>query len=226
MLCEDTVLDASCIGEIVRRGYTRIPVYKENDRNHIITLLFVKDLALLNPDDRFTVKTVCEWNRHKLRLVDDDTSLHSMLEEFKMGEYHLAVVQCAIDGEVLGIITLEDIVEEILQAEIIDETDIVIDNKYRAKRKFNGVSQLRKIREFDQKCKYISQSMAKVAIQWIQGIHEIFNPSVIDPRAMANLVHKNVHKVRCSSEAAKQLSIADRHWQLEVWGSQQRQLAD
>jgi hypothetical protein len=43
----------------------------------------VKDLALLNPDDRFSAKTVCDWNKHKLRMVDDDTSLHSMLEEFK-----------------------------------------------------------------------------------------------------------------------------------------------
>lgn len=84
MLSEDAILDPACILEVLRRGYTRIPVFSKNDRTHITSLLFVKDLALLNPDNRFSVKTVCDYYKHKLRFIDEDLSLHAMLEEFKL----------------------------------------------------------------------------------------------------------------------------------------------
>ncbi|KAI1725640.1 metal transporter cnnm-1 [Ditylenchus destructor] len=194
MLSEVSILDSNCITEIVRRGYTRIPVYQNNDRNQIVSLLFVKDLALLNPDDKFSVKTVCDYYKHKLRLIDEDCPLHTMLEEFKLGEYHLSVVKSSVTNEVLGIITLEDIVEEILQSEIIDESDMIIDNKYRTKRKFEKV-QKPKIRGVEQECKFISQSLSKVVLQWLVNNHRIFNESLIDSRALSHLVRKNVFKI-------------------------------
>lgn len=49
MLDQNAVLDSKTVGAIVKSGYTRIPVY-ENTRNNVVTLLNVKDLALLDPE--------------------------------------------------------------------------------------------------------------------------------------------------------------------------------
>lgn len=66
-----------------------------------------------------------------------------MFNEFKSGEKgHMAFVQdvnTSGDGdpfyETIGLITLEDIIEEIIQQEIVDETDVVTDNRTKKKRR-------------------------------------------------------------------------------------------
>lgn len=45
MLPCETKLDVNMIAEIVESGYTRIPVYEDDDRNRIVSLLNVKDLG-------------------------------------------------------------------------------------------------------------------------------------------------------------------------------------
>lgn len=82
MLPETTILNAKTVAEIIHRGYTRIPIYSKS-RDNVVSLLFVKDLALLDPDDNFMVKTVCGYQEHTLRIVMKDTPLRVMLEEFK-----------------------------------------------------------------------------------------------------------------------------------------------
>jgi metal transporter CNNM len=82
MLHCDAVLNSKKIGEIIQTGYTRIPVYG-TDRNNVVSLLNVKDLALLDPDDNFTVRTLCSYYEHPVRFVMEDTPLKMMLDEFR-----------------------------------------------------------------------------------------------------------------------------------------------
>ena len=65
-------------------GYTRIPVY-EGERHNVCGVLFVKDLAFVDPDDCMSVRTVCNFYQHPLHFVFNDISLDKLLEEFKSG---------------------------------------------------------------------------------------------------------------------------------------------
>ncbi|XP_066535474.1 metal transporter CNNM2a [Hoplias malabaricus] len=139
MITADAILDFNTMSEIMESGYTRIPVF-EGERCNIVDLLFVKDLAFVDPDDCTPLKTITKFYSHPLHFVFNDTKLDAMLEEFKKGKSHLAIVQRVNNEgegdpfyEVLGIVTLEDVIEEIIKSEILDETDLYTDNKTKKK---------------------------------------------------------------------------------------------
>ncbi|XP_013878698.1 metal transporter CNNM1 [Austrofundulus limnaeus] len=135
MLSSDALLDFCTMSDIMQSGFTRIPVY-ENDRSNIVDILFVKDLAFVDPDDCTPLKTITQFYKHPMHCVFSDTKLDVMLDEFKRGKSHLAVVQRVNNEgegdpfyEVMGIVTLEDVIEEIIKSEIVDETDLYTDNR-------------------------------------------------------------------------------------------------
>ncbi|XP_075791674.1 metal transporter CNNM2 isoform X4 [Pelodiscus sinensis] len=82
MIAAEAVLDFNTMSEIMESGYTRIPVF-EGDRSNIVDLLFVKDLAFVDPDDCTPLKTITRFYNHPLHFVFNDTKLDAMLEEFK-----------------------------------------------------------------------------------------------------------------------------------------------
>eukprot|EP01119_Soliformovum_irregulare_P021821 TRINITY_DN733_c1_g1_i4.p1 TRINITY_DN733_c1_g1~~TRINITY_DN733_c1_g1_i4.p1 ORF type:complete len:343 (+),score=142.39 TRINITY_DN733_c1_g1_i4:822-1850(+) len=132
MLEVEEKLDTKEINLILENGYSRIPVYETNKTN-IIGLLLLRDLILLNPEEGITIRSVMKLYQRNLLRVFDDTPLNEVLTGFKTGKSHIAVVQRVnSDGdgdpfyETLGIVTLEDIIEEILQDEINDESDVII----------------------------------------------------------------------------------------------------
>ncbi|KAH9252073.1 hypothetical protein BASA81_010055 [Batrachochytrium salamandrivorans] len=150
MISNDAVLNDSLLGEILKSGHSRIPVYVKGDRKRIRGLILVKqliripmlskirDLALVRP----------------ILVANQNVSLYELFTRFCRGESHMAVLvreegEEGEEGEELeeakskrgvgvcdstvegnqdaenccGIITLEDVMEQMLRLEIMDETD-------------------------------------------------------------------------------------------------------
>ena len=64
----DTKINFEIMQEIMDRGFSRIPVYEES-QNNIVGLLFVKDLAFVDPDDELPVETMVKFHKHCVHRV-------------------------------------------------------------------------------------------------------------------------------------------------------------
>ncbi|MEI6060976.1 MAG: gliding motility-associated protein GldE [Bacteroidota bacterium] len=107
---------------IIDSGYSRIPVY--NDTPDTITgILYIKDLLPhLSEDDSFDWESLV---RPPL-FIPENKPINDLMQEFQEKKIHMAVVVDEYGGT-SGIITLEDIIEEIV-GEINDEFDIESEN--------------------------------------------------------------------------------------------------
>jgi putative hemolysin len=106
------------LSEVTTHGYTRWPVYTE-DIDHVDGIFYVKDLInyQVNGGKNFVLKK----HLRKTIFIPDSMKLDSVLREFQRKKVHLAVVVDEYGGTA-GIVTLEDILEEIV-GEIRDEYD-------------------------------------------------------------------------------------------------------
>ena len=104
------------IPEIVKHGYSRIPVYKENV-DKIIGVLYVKDLLPHIDKKNFNWTTLLR----EPFFVPENKKLDDLMSEFQEKKVHLAIVVDEYGGT-SGIVTLEDILEEIV-GDISDEFD-------------------------------------------------------------------------------------------------------
>jgi CBS domain containing-hemolysin-like protein len=98
-------------------GFTRVPVY-EGSLDHIVGILHAKDLFHLYARERVVVMTDAI---RPATQFDPDLLVVDALRRFRRERRHLAVVRGG-DGSVLGVCTLEDVLEEIV-GEIEDEHD-------------------------------------------------------------------------------------------------------
>ncbi|CAD5113106.1 DgyrCDS2296 [Dimorphilus gyrociliatus] len=189
-------LDFETLSEINQSGYSRIPVY-EGDRTNISYFLYYKDLTMLDTEKNLTIRQVCEFYNRKAVYDFDDTKLDHILNRFKSGETHMVVVQSAInyadkdpDYVPIGIVTLEDVIEEILQTEIVDETDRYTDNREKKPRKRH----LKDLSYFRQKPSAnsltISPQLAVAVYQYLSTAVESFKSEYISEGVLKQLIQK------------------------------------
>jgi len=112
---------------IIESGYSRIPVY--NDTPDTITgILYIKDLLPhLAGTDSFDWKSLVR----PPFFIPENKPINDLMQEFQEKKIHMAVVVDEYGGT-SGIITLEDIIEEIV-GEINDEFDVEADNTFFSK---------------------------------------------------------------------------------------------
>lgn len=117
--------------KFVSEGYSRIPVYKENV-DAIIGVLLYKDvmayyLNSIDKKDSSLLETPLEKLVKPVLYSPETKKISVLLQEFRSQQIHLAIVVDEYGGTE-GIVTIEDILEEIV-GEIADEYDVIEEEK-------------------------------------------------------------------------------------------------
>jgi len=117
-LIPQTIIDGDKIDEIKDRGRSRIPVFNA-DKTICYGVLLMKQLIDIDFDEESP--RVDELTLHPVQAVGSMTALDTMLRKFIGSHTHLVPVEK--DDKIVGIVTIEDLIEEIVGHEIEDETD-------------------------------------------------------------------------------------------------------
>jgi metal transporter CNNM len=132
MLSMADQLDIDKMAEVYSWGHSRLPVYDGETRN-IRGILIIKKCVVLEPEDCRKIK---DLGLRKPLLVAPTDDLHEVLQLFVKKQIHQAIVTdnpervtmawaakvpIPSDVAVLGIITMEDVIEELIKEEIQDE---------------------------------------------------------------------------------------------------------
>jgi len=136
----NTMLDEAAIVRIFTSGYSRIPVYEGNKKKRIKGILMSRQLIMANKNDP---RPISSLPLHIPHCVAPETNLVELVNLFQTGGSvrragHMALVCARPDlgnaaledngalpdeAGLIGIITLEDVLEAILSAQILDEMD-------------------------------------------------------------------------------------------------------
>ncbi len=147
---------------IINSSHSRFPVILEN-KDEIVGILLAKDLLkyIKKDNKNFNIEEIIRPSV----IIPETKKLNVLLSEFKSGRNHLAVVVDEYGG-VSGLITIEDVLEQIV-GDIIDEHDTVITNNNikKVKKSTYTVSGSTTLSEFNEffKCNYKSNKFDTIS---------------------------------------------------------------
>lgn len=117
-LTPDAVINSEQIQQIKKAGWSRIPIFNRK-KSKCYGILLVKDLVDINFKE--SSYKVSNLPLHPPRIVGSRTALDTMFRHFIAAKTHLIPVEK--NDRIIGIITIEDLLEEIIGHEIFDESD-------------------------------------------------------------------------------------------------------
>lgn len=109
----DTVLDEETMDNILRAGYSRIPIHMPDNPENFVGMLLVKILITYDPED---CKQVRDFALATLPETRPETSCLDIINFFQEGNSHIVLVS-EFPGDnngALGVVTLEDVIEELI----------------------------------------------------------------------------------------------------------------
>jgi metal transporter CNNM len=123
MLPSNTSVTSELILMIKEKGFSRIPVFDLGNPENILGVLNIRDLLGIHGNNNDSVLT---YIRPNILHIKKNMKLDELLNHFLKNKKHMACLYNDFSTFV-GVVTLEDIIEEILKTEIVDEADTTQD---------------------------------------------------------------------------------------------------